>query len=157
MAPRITSIESAHKLNSDADKSHEWPEHIKLPLDKAQANLAVLYFKEMSAFRVYDSWCSIELSKLANLSVLRTMQDQDIEYLTKEGSLVTKEGSKGQKITVRNPRIDCISSYSAVINQIEGKLGLSTPQSTREAAQKAGKIQASVRDTRADNADGLLA
>ena len=138
---RLTSISRQVKLSSESNLVHKFPCHIGLPKKKKQRELALLYFQQMTTIRDYSSYRELELSKIAQLSNLRVLYDEEMKLLLVEGCLVDKILSSGIASKGRNVRVETIQMLTNQISSIEGKLGLSIQQKNIVTSQKAGSYQ----------------
>ena len=127
----------------------EWPKSVNLPTDKAEAAEVKSYFNEVLLGRQKEHWAPFHAALVADLSLLMLQKRKLTQDVAEEGATVVSE--KGW--ASRNPKLDALSTISALVSQNLKALGL--VGAVREADRKAaGEKDAAAKPRRSG---GLIA
>ena len=127
----------------------EWPQTVKLPSDEAEAAEVKSYFNQVLLGRQRDHWAPFHAALVADLSLLMLQKRKLTQDVAEEGATIVSE--KGWPC--RNPKLDALSTISALISQNLKALGL--VGAVREADRKtAGEKDAAAKTRRSG---GLIA
>ena len=98
----------------------EWPKTVKLPQDKAEQAEVKDYFNEVLLGRHRDHWAPFHAALIADLSLLMLQKRKLTQDVAEEGATIISE--KGW--AARNPKLDALSTVSALVAQNLKALGL---------------------------------
>jgi hypothetical protein len=118
----ITTAVSAAKLARD-EQPFLWPDHIELPANENDRDIALGTFAALQAAREPRWWRPHHRDSLAELSLLMGERQKLIMLLTKTGAMTTQNGRQ-----TRSPVLDALSQLQGVITQSLKPLGISPTQ-----------------------------
>ena len=118
----ITTAVAAHKL-ARQEVPFTWPDHIELPSNEVERDIALNTFAAIQMARDPRYWRPHTRDAIAELSLLLGQRQKLIMLLTKTGTMTTQNGRP-----TRSPVLDALSQLQGVITQSLKPLGISPTQ-----------------------------
>ena len=100
-----------------------WPDHIDLPANENDRDIALGTFAALQAAREPRWWRPHHRDSLAELSLLLGQRQKLIMLLTKTGPMTTQNGR-----ATRSPVLDALSQIQSIVSQSLKPLGISPTQ-----------------------------